>query len=107
MNPSNLGNYNQSNEEWSSASSASNRELEFATAMPNHHDNIFPRYADHTYRDFSTYIKEGNRIEKHKKSDRNFPARLHVILSDDQYANIIRMNNVWSLLSLDWSLSIL
>ncbi len=108
MNPSNQGsNYNQRSE-WSSASasasSSSNREEEFAArqryhaqpqhglnvaVMPNNHDNIFPRYADHTYRDFSTYIKEGHRIGKHKKSDRNFPARLHAMLSDRQYSHII------------------
>ncbi len=106
MNPSHQGSdYNQWSE-WSSASSATNRnrDEEFAApqryhAQPQHglnvaaamsnNPNIFPRYADHTYRDFSTYIKEGNRIEKHKKSDRNFPARLHAILSDEQYAHVI------------------
>eukprot|EP00984_Skeletonema_dohrnii_P000364 scaffold120_cov134-Skeletonema_dohrnii-CCMP3373.AAC.7 len=51
--------------------------------------NMFPRYADHTYHDFAAYLKDGGRIEKHKKSDRNFPARLHVILSDEQYSHII------------------
>ena len=55
--------------------------------------SLATRYADHTYRDFSTYIyiniKEGHRIGKHKKSDRNFPARLHVMLSDRQYSHII------------------
>ena len=104
MNTSNQGN---NNNQWSEWSSAAEREEEFAArqryhdqaqpqhglnvaAMPNNnHDNIFPRYADHTYRDFSTYIKDGNRIEKHKKSDRNFPARLHAILSDKQYLHII------------------
>ena len=107
MNPSNQGNNTNQWSKWSSASSASNRdrEEEFAAqqryhaqpqhglnvaAMPNnHHDYIFPRYADHKYRDFSTYIKDGHRIEKHKKSDRNFPARLHAILSDGQYDHII------------------
>jgi len=103
MNPSNQGSNNNQWSEWSSASAASNREEEFAArqryhaqpqhslnvaAMPNNPD-IFPRYADHTYRDFSTYIKDGNRIEKHKKSDRNFPARLHAMLSDEKYMHII------------------
>mmetsp|Transcript_2736 Transcript_2736/g.4036 ORF Transcript_2736/g.4036 Transcript_2736/m.4036 type:complete len:502 (+) Transcript_2736:45-1550(+) len=98
MNPSREGTDKNQWSEWSSTSSASNRE-EFAAqqryhaglnvaAMQNSHDSL-PRYADHTYRDFSTYIKEGNRIEKHKKSDRNFPARLHVILSNEQYSHII------------------
>ena len=55
------------------------------------HLNIaaLPRFVDHTYRDFSTYIKDGNRIEKHKKCDRNFPALVHSILSNDQYSHII------------------
>ena len=48
-----------------------------------------PRFTDHTYHDFSTYIKNGGRVEKHKKSDRNFPARLHAILADDQFSHII------------------
>ena len=101
MNPSKQGTDKNQWSEWSSTSSASNRGEEFAeqqryhaqhwltvAAMPSHHDS-FPRLADHTYRDFSTYIKDGNRIEKHKKSDRNFPARLHAMLSSEQYSHII------------------
>ena len=105
MNASNQGNNN--NNQWgqfssASASSASNRNEELAAqqryhaqqglnvvaAMPNNYD-IFPRFADHTYHNFSNWIKDGNRIEKHKKSDRNFPARLHAILSDEKYSHII------------------
>ena len=56
-------------------------------ALPHHYS--LPRYVDHTYRDFSNYIKDGNRIEKHKKCDRNFPALVHSILSNDQYSHII------------------
>eukprot|EP00984_Skeletonema_dohrnii_P031934 scaffold25149_cov78-Skeletonema_dohrnii-CCMP3373.AAC.2 len=56
-------------------------------------NNTLPcvKFKNHTYpyHDFSTYIDDGGKIEKHKKSDRNFPARLHVILSDEQYSNII------------------
>ncbi len=48
-----------------------------------------PRYTDHTYREFSTYIERGGKIDKHKKSDRNFPALLHIMLSDEQYSHII------------------
>ena len=51
--------------------------------------NVFPRYTVHTYHDYSTFIKEGGVIKKHKKSNRNFPARLHAILSNDQYSHII------------------
>eukprot|EP00577_Skeletonema_sp_RCC1716_P012055 CAMPEP_0113405458 /NCGR_PEP_ID=MMETSP0013_2-20120614/18963_1 /TAXON_ID=2843 ORGANISM="Skeletonema costatum, Strain 1716" /NCGR_SAMPLE_ID=MMETSP0013_2 /ASSEMBLY_ACC=CAM_ASM_000158 /LENGTH=409 /DNA_ID=CAMNT_0000291187 /DNA_START=20 /DNA_END=1249 /DNA_ORIENTATION=- /assembly_acc=CAM_ASM_000158 len=56
-------------------------------------NNTLPHFKfknkNHIYRDFSTYIDDGGKIEKHKKSDRNFPARLHAILSDEQYSNII------------------
>ena len=58
------------------------------TAMPTS-DDCFPRFADHTYREYSTYIERGGAIDKHKKSDRNFPARLHAMLSDEQYSHII------------------
>lgn len=40
------------------------------------------RYVDHTYRDFSRYIEEGGRLIKHKKSEANFPAKLHKMVSD-------------------------
>ncbi|KAL7547503.1 hypothetical protein ACHAWF_010792 [Thalassiosira exigua] len=40
------------------------------------------RYVDHTYRDFSRYVQEGGDLPKHKKCDRNFPARVHQMLSD-------------------------
>ena len=59
----------------------------FNAPVPN--PNVFPRYTVHTYHDYSTFIKEGGVIKKHKKSNRNFPARLHAILSNDQYSHII------------------
>jgi len=91
-----------SKNEWSSTqSAASNRDEESTThqqhpaqfglavaAMPPNHD-VFPRYANHTYRNFSTFIEDGGKIEKHKKSGKNFPARLHAMLSDEQYSHII------------------
>lgn len=55
----------------------------------NDDDSSRPRYTDYTYREFSTYIERGGRIDKHKKSDRNFPALLHIMLSDEQYSHII------------------
>ena len=48
-----------------------------------------PRFADHTYHDYSSFIKDGGVITKHKKSERNFPARLHAILSNEEYSHII------------------
>jgi len=51
--------------------------------------SVFPRYTVHTYHDYSTFIKDGGVITKHKKSERNFPARLHSILSNEQYSHII------------------
>lgn len=40
------------------------------------------RYVDHTYRDFSDYVEQGGRLIKHKKSDKNFPAQVHKMLSN-------------------------
>lgn len=47
------------------------------------------RFADHTYRDFSSFIKDGGKILRHKKSESNFPARLHAMLSNEEYSHII------------------
>jgi len=44
---------------------------------------------DHTYRDFSRYLLEGGDVVKHKKSDANFPAKLHQLLSKPQFSHII------------------
>jgi len=58
-------------------------------SMPNH--VICPRFVGHghTYRDFSTHIEEGGMIEKHIGSERNFPACLHEMLSNEHYSHII------------------
>ena len=50
---------------------------------------ISPRYVDHSYQDYSAYVKNGGKLQKHKKSERNFPARLHAMLSDERYPHII------------------
>jgi len=93
--------------EWAStqsqSSASSNREEdeEFVTArqrhsaqygmnvaaMPNY--DIFPRYANHTYHNYATFLEDGGKIEKHKKCERNFPALLHAMLSDEKYSHII------------------
>ena len=52
-------------------------------------DNLPRRFADHTYRDFSTYIKDGGKVQKHKKSESNFPARLYAMLAEEKYSHII------------------
>ena len=58
--------------------------------MSDYHDrDVFPRYVDHSYLDYSSYIEDGGTVERHKKSDRNFPALLHSILSDEQYSHMI------------------
>ncbi len=54
-----------------------------------HNRDVFPRYVDHSYHDYSSYIEDGGTVERHKKSDRNFPALLHSILSDEQYSHMI------------------
>ena len=47
------------------------------------------KYVDHTYHDFSNYIIEGGELTKHKKSDNNFPARLHKLISDVNSNDVI------------------
>mmetsp|Transcript_27005 Transcript_27005/g.48725 ORF Transcript_27005/g.48725 Transcript_27005/m.48725 type:complete len:542 (-) Transcript_27005:23-1648(-) len=47
------------------------------------------RQVDHIYRDFSRYLQEGGDIIKHKKSGANFPAKLHLMLSEPQFSHII------------------
>lgn len=44
---------------------------------------------DHTYRDFSRYLLEGGHVVKHKKSDANFPAKLHQLISEPRFSHII------------------
>mmetsp|Transcript_40922 Transcript_40922/g.87162 ORF Transcript_40922/g.87162 Transcript_40922/m.87162 type:complete len:465 (-) Transcript_40922:180-1574(-) len=46
-------------------------------------------YVDHTYHDFSLYLREGGEIIKHKKCESNFPAKLHGVLSDPLYSHVI------------------
>ena len=88
-----------SNSEWASAFfnppdadaviAAEAEEAAIAARIHTTSSIMFPRYIDHSYHDYSTYIQDGGKIVKHKKSERNFPARLHTILSDEQYAHII------------------
>ena len=56
--------------------SGSNRPREWATV-------------DHAYHDFSRYLLEGGELVRKKKSDNNFPAKLHQMLSDPDLSHII------------------
>jgi hypothetical protein len=47
------------------------------------------RVVDHTYRDFSLYLQQMGQVDKHKKVEANFPAKLHQMLSDPHFSNII------------------
>ena len=47
------------------------------------------KYVDHTYRDYSRYIEDGGELIRHKKSNNNFTARLHRVLSDPQNSAVI------------------
>lgn len=65
-----------------------------ASSSPNNdldeEDSTLPRrFADHTYHDFATYIKDGGKVQKHKKSESNFPARLFAMLAEEKYSHII------------------
>ncbi|KAL7525859.1 hypothetical protein ACHAXR_001191, partial [Thalassiosira sp. AJA248-18] len=62
------------------------------------------RYVDHTYRDLSRYIESGGKICPHKKSDTNFPAKLHMMLSGPDNSHIITWmphGRAWRILSKD------
>ena len=48
-----------------------------------------PRFVDHTYRDFSRYLEHGRHLDRHKKVEANFPAKLHQMLSDPHFEHII------------------
>ena len=69
-----------------SAQDSNDLNLNFAAAS---NEEISPRYVDHSYQEYSAYVKNGGKLQKHKKSERNFPARLHAMLSDERYPHII------------------
>ena len=52
-------------------------------------NNSLNRWVDHTYRDYSQYVNLGGELIKHKKSDRNFPAKLHHLVSDPKHSRAI------------------
>ena len=46
-------------------------------------------YSSGAYRDYSNYLQNGGELIKHKKSDRNFPVKLHRIVSDPSNSLVI------------------
>ena len=46
-------------------------------------------YSSAAYRDYSTFLQNGGELITHKKSDRNFPVKLHRIISDPLNSRII------------------
>ena len=62
-------------------------------------NNSLNRWVDHTYRDYSQYVNLGGELIKHKKSDRNFPAKLHHLVSDPKHSRaitwMVRMCNLF------------
>ncbi len=100
----NLSSSSSSNS-WASAFFDSGMTTSGAVAIAtNSINSTLPRFTDHSYHDFSTYIENGGKVEKHKKCDRNFPARLHAILADERYAHIISWmphGRAWKVLNKD------
>ena len=47
------------------------------------------KFVDHTYRDFSRFIEEGGQLIRHKKCHKNFPAKVHQMLSDSENSHIV------------------
>ena len=64
-----------------------------ASSSPNddidEEDSTTRWFVDHTYHDFATYMKDGGKVQKHKKSESNFPARLFALLAEEKYSHII------------------
>ena len=42
-----------------------------------------------SYRDYSRYLELGGDLTRHKKCDRNFPARVHRMVSNPDHSHII------------------
>lgn len=55
----------------------------------NNNDGNSKPKVDHTYRDLSRYLQRGGEVAKHKKSGSNFPAKLHLMLSEHEFSRII------------------
>jgi len=49
------------------------------------------RFVNHAYRDYSRFLLDGGELVKHKKSDRNFPRKVHQILTDGHEDVIVWM----------------
>mmetsp|Transcript_2384 Transcript_2384/g.5260 ORF Transcript_2384/g.5260 Transcript_2384/m.5260 type:complete len:105 (-) Transcript_2384:815-1129(-) len=47
------------------------------------------KYVDHTYHDFSRFLSSGGELRKSKKGGKNFPAKVHRMLSDDCNNDVI------------------
>ena len=62
---------------------------EASSAMSNRSETGQRQYVDHTYRDVSRFLERGGRITDHKKSGKNFPKRLHMMLSNPDFSHII------------------
>ncbi len=74
----------------SNTSSSKPKPPSVASAKPGKENQVKNgSYVDHTYHDFSLYLREGGEIIKHKKCDANFPAKLHGILSEPIYLHVI------------------
>eukprot|EP00580_Thalassiosira_gravida_P005030 CAMPEP_0201654638 /NCGR_PEP_ID=MMETSP0493-20130528/45604_1 /ASSEMBLY_ACC=CAM_ASM_000838 /TAXON_ID=420259 /ORGANISM="Thalassiosira gravida, Strain GMp14c1" /LENGTH=101 /DNA_ID=CAMNT_0048131203 /DNA_START=86 /DNA_END=388 /DNA_ORIENTATION=- len=71
----------------SSHPSSSSSRLLLSGKMNN--SNSYVKHVDHTYRDFSKYIENGGKLIKHKKSEANFPAKLHKMLAEPANSHVI------------------
>ncbi|EJK66076.1 hypothetical protein THAOC_13021 [Thalassiosira oceanica] len=67
------------------------RKMDFDDTQPGLTGKPKPgeEYSSAAYRDYGTYLQNGGELITHKKSDRNFPVKLHRIVSDPLNSLII------------------
>ena len=60
-----------------------------SSAMSTRSETGQRKYVDHTYHDCSRYLERGGQITDHKKSQNNFPKKLHLMLSNSDLSHVI------------------
>ncbi|EJK50811.1 hypothetical protein THAOC_30087 [Thalassiosira oceanica] len=65
------------------------RKMDFDDTQPGLTGKPGEEYSSAAYRDYGTYLQNGGELITHKKSDRNFPVKLHRIVSDPLNSLII------------------
>ena len=63
--------------------------MDFDDTQPGLTGKPGDEYSSAAYRDYGTYLQNGGELITHKKSNRNFPVKLHRIVSDPSNSLVI------------------